>query len=88
VIAEELMSRACPLVRLLCISQFFSRIFAEVGLEKGFRFRKSQVKAGERLDFQLQRVSLEVEQVTAMLAVSREKMKVVARDTERTCKPR
>jgi hypothetical protein len=46
------------------------------------------VKAGERLDFQLQRVSLDVEQVTTVLAVSRKKMEVVAGDAEGACKSR
>jgi hypothetical protein len=48
------------------VRQFLSRAFAEIGLEKGFRFRKCQVKVGQRLDFELQRVGLDLEQVAAM----------------------
>jgi hypothetical protein len=51
-------------VTVLGVRQFFRSILAEVGLEEGFRFRKSQMKACQRLDLELQRVSLDVEQVT------------------------
>src|SRR5690242_8594396 len=42
------------LVGLFGVGEFLSGIPAEVGLEESLRFRKRQMKPGQRLDFELQ----------------------------------
>src|SRR4051812_17603774 len=79
---------ACFLVSLFCVGQFLGCVFAEVSPEKGFRFRKRQVKACQRLDFQLQSFGLELEQMSTVLSVGGKEMEVIAGDAESACESR
>src|SRR6185295_2241355 len=82
------IQHTCLLVSLLCVGQFLGRVFAEVSPKKGFRFRKRQVKACQRLDFQLQRFGLELEQMPTVVSVGGKEMEVIAGDAECACESR
>lgn len=47
---------------LLGVGQFVSGVLAEVGLEEGFHFRKSEVEIRQRLELESKRLGLNIEQ--------------------------
>jgi hypothetical protein len=75
------------LVGLLGVGQFLSCVLAQVGLQKGFRFRKGEMKVGQRFYPKPQRVGGDLEQVAAMLAVGREEMEVISGYAESALEP-
>jgi len=57
------------LVSLFGVGEFFGGILAEVRLQEGFRLGQSEVEIGQRLDLEPKGTGLDVQQVSAVLAV-------------------
>jgi len=70
---------------LFSVGEFFGGVLAEVGLQERLRLWQRQMEVGERFNPQPERTSNDVEHVPAVLAIIRQKVKVIPGNAEGRC---